>query len=224
MQKISEKSKESDFLTQLVSLDRDKLSSFDDAQIQSISLIFRKMNRTPDMILYMLMREQKIKFDYCIDLYDTTKQSNETARDILNAPWEGNCFVVPRIVPRDPHLKIERWLLKCIESSEKNNCTYAILIPSSTTTQWFHNLVLPKAKIMFIEGRLVLPGHSKTSPIGNAIALYSPTIIAELENTVLPPSFAPNTGGSKFAVFSSLTCDEPELRMMDTDDKSEEEE
>jgi hypothetical protein len=222
MQKISEKSKEGDLLTQMVSLDRDKLTSFDDAQIQSISLIFRKMNRTPEMIMYMLMREQNIRFDYCIDMYDPSKMSNDAAREVLNAPWEGNCFVVPRIVPRDPNLKIERWLLKCIESSEKNNLTHAILIPSSTTTQWFHNLVLPKAKIMFIEGRLVLPGHSKTSPIGNAIALYSPAIISELENTVLPPSFGPNTGGTKFAVFSSITCDEPELRMMD-DEKEEEE-
>jgi hypothetical protein len=39
---------------------------------------------------------------------------------------------------------------------------------------------------------------------------------------VLPPSFGPNTGGTKFAVFSSITCDEPELRMMD-DEKEEEE-
>jgi hypothetical protein len=124
-------------------------------------------------------------------------------------------------VPRDPDLKIEKWLLKCIESCTKNNCTYAILIPSSTTTQWFHNLVLPKAKIMFIEGRLVLPGHSKTSPIGNAIALYSPAIISEIENTAAQSSFGPNAGGPKFAVFSSLTCDEAEVRMIDAEDEEE---
>lgn len=223
MQKISEKAKESDLLTQLVSLDRDKLTSFDDAQIQSISLIFRKMHRTPDMIMYMLMREQNIKFDYCVDLYDTTKKSNDDARQVIQAPWEGNCFIVPRIVPRDPDLKIERWLTKCIESCTQNNCTYAILIPSSTTTQWFHNLVLPKAKIMFIEGRLVLPGHSKTSPIGNAIALYSPAIISEIEGAVQPSSFGPNTGGPKFAVFSSLTCDDAEVRMVDEDEGEGEE-
>ncbi len=209
---INERNRERDLLTQLVSIDKTKLGAADDEQLESFSLLFKKVKRTPDMIMYMLMRECALKFDLVGDFY---KQTDQEAIAALESPWEGNSFVVPKIVTKNPLLKIERWLQKCIDECTNNRRTVTIIIPNYTDAAWFHNLVLPNAKIMFIQGRLIFPGHKVSSPTGSIVALYAPETMAALESLDPAPSFAPDMGTTKFAVYSSITGDEANIMMQE---------
>lgn len=68
----------------------------------------------------------------------------------LILPWHGRVYVNP---PWGWHLT-SRWVEKAaLESKRLEVELIAMLVPSQTDTEWFHDYVLEKAEIRFLRGR-----------------------------------------------------------------------
>lgn len=82
----------------------------------------------------------------------------------LTQEWKGNCWCNP------PYGKdIAKWIQKAIESS----AITVMLLPARTDTKWFHELVLPNAKVEFIKGRLKFGGSKNYAPFPSMIAVFN---------------------------------------------------
>ena len=78
---------------------------------------------------------------------------DESRRDGLAADWYGHVWCNP------PYGRvIKDWVLK----ASQHHDLVVMLLPARTDTRWFHELVLPNAKVTFIKGRLKF-GDSKVS-------------------------------------------------------------
>ena len=69
------------------------------------------------------------------------------AWDGLKIEWKNKNFVNP------PYNEIVKWAQKCCEEFKKGR-ECVLLIPSRTDTRYFHDFIIPYAKIEFIKGRL----------------------------------------------------------------------
>jgi site-specific DNA-methyltransferase (adenine-specific) len=83
-------------------------------------------------------------FDPC-PLNRTDSTGNEI--NGLKQEWVSPCFVNP------PYSNIEPWVKKAREQQLKG-ITSVFLIPSRTSTGYFHEYVLPYAEIRFLRGRV----------------------------------------------------------------------
>lgn len=85
-------------------------------------------------------------------------------QDSLKQEWTGMCWCNP------PYGRgIERWIQKAIDSS----AVTVMLLPARTDTKWFHELVLPNAKVEFIRGRLRFGGSANNAPFPSLIAVFN---------------------------------------------------
>lgn len=76
---------------------------------------------------------------------------DESRRDGLAAEWYGHVWCNP------PYGRvIKDWVKKASEHHD----LVVMLLPARTDTKWFHDYVLPNAKVTFIKGRLKF-GNSK---------------------------------------------------------------
>jgi len=87
-------------------------------------------------------------------------------------PWTGRVFCNP------PYSNKELWLSKAIESA-KAGATVFMLLPASTETAWFHDLVLPHAsEVRFLRGRIRFLGYLGTEipqpRNGSMLVIYRP--------------------------------------------------
>jgi phage N-6-adenine-methyltransferase len=68
------------------------------------------------------------------------------------------------------------WVKKAYEESLRG-CTVVCLLPADISTKWFHDWVIGKAEIRFIQGRISFDGEKKGAPkFGSMIAIYGPNI------------------------------------------------
>jgi len=81
----------------------------------------------------------------------------------LKIKWKKKNFVNP------PYSEKKAWIEKAIEEKKKGN-TSIMLLPVDTSTEWFHELILPNAKIKWIRGRLSFNG--KTPPFASMICVF----------------------------------------------------
>lgn len=101
---------------------------------------------TPPELYNELNKEFNFDFDPCP--YNENEITPET--DSLRKDWGRSNFVNP---PYSRVLKT-KFVMKAIEEQEKGN-TSVFLIPVSTSTGLFHNLIKPYAKeIRFVKGRI----------------------------------------------------------------------
>ena len=170
MQEVKEfnkKQNKNDFLSKMANINTENISDENLlSQLNSFKMVFKQVNRTPTMVMNMLQMESDISFKYYIN---SRKETDDDTLKLLKNEWDGDCFIVPRTNKKIP---IEKWIDKCIYESETNNNTCVLLIPSSTSTKWFHHKVLTIAEVLFIEGRLKFDGNSKAAQFSNAIAIY----------------------------------------------------
>ncbi len=83
------------------------------------------------------------------------------ADDGLAKPWHGRVWVNP------PYSKPRVWIEKAVEAVQSGACQRVVmLLPCSTDTTWFHDLVLPNADVTFMRGRVRFLGW-KGTPIGS---------------------------------------------------------
>ncbi len=89
--------------------------------------------------------------------------------DGLSVPWWGRVWLNP------PYSNPAPWLDKAGREVEHPGCDLVVaLLPARTDTQWFHELVLPKAEVCFLRGRVAWLGWAGR-PIGRS---KDPSILA----------------------------------------------
>lgn len=98
-------------------------------------------------------------FDPCPLNHDLTKWNG------LEIEWGYRNFVNP---PYSKKLK-EAFVKKAIEQSKKGKLS-VLLLPASTDTILFHDVILPNAEIEFIKGRLRFEGYNKDGEFCNSPA------------------------------------------------------
>lgn len=92
-----------------------------------------------------------------------TEADNGLVRD-----WEGETvFVNPPYSSKQQDL----WVKKCYEESLKGT-TVVALLPARTDTKRFHQYILNKADIRFIEGRLKFGGGKNSAPFPSMIVIW----------------------------------------------------
>lgn len=88
----------------------------------------------------------------------------------LEMEWGKSTFVNP------PYSKPRPWIEKAIQEAEKGK-TVVMLLRGDTSTRWFHDLVLGKAEIRFLKGRIHF-NDLKPAPFPSIVAVYRPAIVS----------------------------------------------
>lgn len=79
------------------------------------------------------------------------------AENGLETAWAGRVWCNP------PYSEPEKWIRKAIQ--EKGNCDVIVmLLKSDTGTKWFHDLLLPNAKVTFLRDRIRFNGERAPWP------------------------------------------------------------
>lgn len=95
-----------------------------------------------------------------------------TADDGLQQPWTGNVWCNP------PYgRELGRWVRKAADAAYAG-ATVVMLLPVRTGAAWFHELVLPRAEIRFIRGRLRFSGARINAPFDSMIVVFRPGLTA----------------------------------------------
>lgn len=67
--------------------------------------------------------------------------------------------------------QIVPWVKKASEEVQRGAIIVALL-PARTDTKWFHDYVLPFAKVQFLKGRIIFVGASHGAPFPSILAFY----------------------------------------------------
>ena len=123
------------------------------AEIQSLQAEFKQIQQTPDVIRFMMQLEY--------GFVGTVDGFAPNSDELLKHDWYDSTFVVVN------YGKVQQWLKKCIEEADKGK-TIVVVMPSKTSTGWFHDMVLNRAdSIKFLKGRLKVNAgkHASTADI-----------------------------------------------------------
>jgi phage N-6-adenine-methyltransferase len=98
--------------------------------------------------------------------------------DGLTQPWHGRVYVNP------PYSDPTPWITKAIAATgvEGTATRVVMLLPGAIDTAWFHDLVLPRADIVFVRGRIRFLGWNGR-PVGspkqgNMLAIFPKSPLA----------------------------------------------
>jgi len=127
---------------------------------KTLSLMFSSKTgewETPPEVFRPLDKEFHFTLDVC-----ATPQNAKVSRfftkadDGLTRDWSRDiCWMNP------PYGRvIGDWIKKAYEESLKG-ATVVCLLPARTDTKWFHELILGKAEIRFVKGRIAFLGEGK---------------------------------------------------------------
>jgi len=126
---------------------------------------------TPSEIYRELNREFNFDFDPCpICFGEVTPE-----KDGLLIDWGKSNFVNP---PYSRKLK-EMFIKKAVEWSKHDKCVSVCLIPVSTSTSLFHDVILPNATdIRFLRGRVKFKGYNtKGEYVENKCGMHDSMIV-----------------------------------------------
>ena len=87
--------------------------------------------------------------------------------DGLGNDWGVRNFVNP------PYSKKVPWIKKAIEEQRKGKLT-VMLLPVDTSTNWFHDLLLPNAEIRWLRKRLIFPPNKTHAAYASMLAIFRP--------------------------------------------------
>jgi len=123
---------------------------------------------TPQDLFDELDREFSFTLDPCATA-ETAKCSNyfTLSEDGLTQDWTGE------IVFCNPpyNRKQDAWVKKCCEHGT-NGGIAVMLLPARTDTARFHDLILGKAEIRFIRGRLTFAGARNPAPFPSMLVIF----------------------------------------------------
>jgi DNA N-6-adenine-methyltransferase (Dam) len=105
--------------------------------------------KTPLEFYNTLNAEFNFNFDPCPYKHDLSLW------DGLKIEWKERNFINP---PYSRKLK-EAFVIKALEESLKGKLC-VLLLPVSTSTKLFHNVILPNAEIRFVKGRISFEGEN----------------------------------------------------------------
>lgn len=125
---------------------------------------------TPENIFKPLHYEFNFTLDPCCE-YHTAKCERffTPVENGLIQDWSGNVVFCNPPYSRG---NIDLWVEKCYNESQKDNTVIVALVPVSTSAKWFHQYVLGKAEIRFIQGRIRFVGAPFTAPFSSMILIY----------------------------------------------------
>jgi site-specific DNA-methyltransferase (adenine-specific) len=131
---------------------------------------------TPPDLYTSLDQEFHFDLDVCASEENHKNKNFYTKEDnALEKPWPGVIFCNP------PYSLTGKFLEKAHKELKNGNCdTVVFLIFSNTDTKYFHNLILGKAEIRFIKGRLKFYGKNKKGEYVNNSAMR-PSMICILK-------------------------------------------
>jgi site-specific DNA-methyltransferase (adenine-specific) len=69
--------------------------------------------------------------------------------------------------------EIGRWVAKAYRES-RAGATVVCLLPARTDTAWWHDYIIPMAKVTFIRGRLKFGDATSGAPFPSAVAVFYP--------------------------------------------------
>ncbi len=124
---------------------------------------------TPKEFLDALFNEFGVMYDPC--------PLNSTF-DGLNTNWGDVNFINP---PYSRKLK-EAFIRKAFEESKKGK-TCIMLLPVSTSTKIFHEIIYPNAEIRFIKGRLKFNNLKTSGQMDNMLVIFKNQNINKMEET-----------------------------------------
>ncbi len=120
--------------------------------------------KTPKILLEALDNEFKFDFDPC---------PIKPTIDGLNCDWEHSNFINP---PYSRKLK-EAFIRKAFEESKKGKLC-VMLLPVSTSTKIFHEVIYPNAEIRFLKGRVKFKGiNTKGEKVENKCGMHDSMIV-----------------------------------------------
>jgi len=87
------------------------------------------------------------------------KQYYDEGMDGLRMEWYGKVWCNP------PYSEPEKWIRKAIEEAKRPEVKVIVmLLKSDTGTKWFHDLLMPNAKIEFLRDRIRFNGERAPWP------------------------------------------------------------
>eukprot|EP00732_Lithocolla_globosa_P000828 Lithocolla_globosa_v1_NODE_317_length_4525_cov_21.771812.p2 type:complete len:139 gc:universal NODE_317_length_4525_cov_21.771812:4431-4015(-) len=104
--------------------------------------------------------------------HDPCPLHGEEVKCGLLSSWNNlNSFVNP------PYSNVESWAKKCVEEQKNGNLS-VMLIPSRTSTNYFHKYILPNAELRFIKGRISFLNEEGVSrgpaPFASMLCIFRP--------------------------------------------------
>ena len=124
---------------------------------------------TPQDLFDKLNEEFHFDLDVCAN-----KSNHKCAlyynreQDGLKMPWKDHVVWCNPPYGRE----IGKWVKKAYFENKAHGTTIVMLLPARTDTKWFHNYVLWKAHVRFIQGRLKFGGCKNSAPFPSMIAVY----------------------------------------------------
>ena len=125
--------------------------------------------RTPSHLFADLNRE----FGFDIDLAASPdnalcRRYYTEADDALRQPWAPwACYLNP------PYARLYPWVQKAYDESRKG-ATVVMLLPASTDTRWYHDIIQPHAEVRFLRGRLKFEGAQHPATFASMLAIFRP--------------------------------------------------
>lgn len=123
--------------------------------------------KTPSDFYNKLNKEFNFNFDPC------PLNHNISLWNGLEIEWKERNFINP---PYSRKLK-EAFINKAYQESLKGKLC-VMLLPVSTSTKIFHEIILPNAKIKFIKGRIKFEGHNtKNELVKNKSGMHDSMLV-----------------------------------------------
>lgn len=118
----------------------------------------------------------KLNEEFHFDLDVCANESNhkcalyyDREQDGLKMPWKDHVVWCNPPYGRE----IGKWVKKAYFENRAHGTTIVMLLPARTDTKWFHNYVLWKAHVRFIQGRLKFGDCKNSAPFPSMLAIYS---------------------------------------------------
>ena len=71
-----------------------------------------------------------------------------------------------------PYSEIAKWVEKCYREGTKDNTTVVMLIPARTDTRYFHNFIIHRSEVRFIEKRIKFGNAKYNAPFPSMIVVF----------------------------------------------------
>lgn len=72
-----------------------------------------------------------------------------------------------------PYRRLYPWVEKAYQESRKG-ATVVMLLPASTDTRWYHDIIQPHAEVRFLRGRLKFEGAQHPATFASMVVVFRP--------------------------------------------------
>lgn len=124
--------------------------------------------KTPQYILNALKQE----FD--LSSFDPCPCPRPRGFNGLSADWAHLSAPQGAVYLNPPYDDIPAWLQKAHHEIQKG-LTVVALLPARTHTKWFHEMVINKCEIRFVQGKVHFDNYEQGCPWGSMICVFKPT-------------------------------------------------